>query len=227
MSKKQPQSHYIVIAGNIGSGKTTLTDKLCKEFGWKSHFESVDDNPYLSDFYQDMNRWSFALQVYFLSHRFNVHREILQSHVDSVQDRSIYEDAHIFARALYEQKKMDERDYKNYLNLFKIMMKDLATPTLVVYLQRSVPKLVERIKLRGRDYEKSISVEYLTQLNTYYEEWFHSYNSSAKILINTDNLDFVTNEEDFKYIAGEVVLGGNINRSLPLDNSLLQSQLLH
>ena len=152
---KENNKMFIVVAGNIGSGKTTLTKKLSKRLGWRPHFESVEENPYLEDFYGDMNRWSFPLQVYFLSHRFNVHRSIEASNFTDIQDRSIYEDAHIFARALFEQGALSPRDYKSYLNLYHSMVEQLRVPDLVIGLKRSLPNLIDRIKSRGRDYEQS------------------------------------------------------------------------
>jgi len=195
---------FVVVAGNIGSGKTTLTKKLSERLGWKPHYESVQDNPYLADFYEDMSRWSFPLQVYFLNHRFNTHKEIESLPASSVQDRSIYEDANIFARALYEQGKLDERDYLNYKNLYESMIKYLSPPTLMVFLRRSVPKLQERIKLRGRDYEQAIPVEYLTSLNNYYDDWYKNYDLGKSLIVDTDELDFLENEEHFNRLVKRV-----------------------
>lgn len=188
---------FVVVAGNIGSGKTTLTKKLSEKLGWKPHFESVQDNPYLADFYKDMDRWSFPLQVYFLTHRFNTHKLIETAPASSVQDRSIYEDANIFARALFEQGKLDARDYENYRTLYESMIQYLNPPTLMIFLKRSVPKLQERIKLRGRDYEQAIPVDYLTSLNHYYDDWYANYNMGKSLIVDTDELDFLDNEEHF------------------------------
>lgn len=195
---------FVVVAGNIGSGKTTLTKKLSERLGWKPHYESVQDNPYLADFYENMSRWSFPLQVYFLNHRFNTHKEIESMHASSVQDRSIYEDANIFARSLYEQGKLDERDYLNYKSLYDSMIKYLSPPTLMVFLRRSVPKLQERIKQRGRDYEQAIPVEYLTSLNNYYDDWYNNYNLGKSLIVDTDELDFLENEEHFNRLVKRV-----------------------
>lgn len=195
---------FVVVAGNIGSGKTTLTKKLSDKLGWKPHFESVQDNPYLSDFYKDMNRWSFPLQVYFLTHRFNTHKQIETIPASSVQDRSIYEDANIFARALYEQGSLDARDYNNYRNLYESMIQYLNPPTLMIFLRRSVPKLLERIKLRGRDYEQAIPVDYLTSLNDYYDEWYANYNLGKSLIVDTDELDFLDNEEHFNRLVKRI-----------------------
>lgn len=195
---------FVVVAGNIGSGKTTLTKKLSERLGWKPHFESVQDNPYLSDFYHDMTRWSFPLQVYFLTHRFNAHKEIENSLASSVQDRSIYEDANIFARALFEQGKLDKRDYENYTNLYQSMIQYLSAPTLMIFLRRSVPKLVERIKQRGRDYEQNIPIDYLASLNTYYDDWYSNYNLGKSLIVDTDELDFLDNEEHFDRLVKRI-----------------------
>lgn len=195
---------FVVVAGNIGSGKTTLTKKLSERLGWKPHFESVQDNPYLADFYADMSRWSFPLQVYFLNHRFNAHIEIEKSHASSIQDRSIYEDANIFARALYESGKLDKRDYQNYRSLFDSMIQYLNPPTLMIFLRRSVPKLQERIKQRGRDYEQSIPVDYLSSLNDYYDDWYANYNLGKSLIVDTDELDFLDNEEHFNRLVKRI-----------------------
>lgn len=195
---------FVVVAGNIGSGKTTLTKKLSEHLGWKPHYESVQDNPYLADFYSDMSRWSFPLQVYFLNHRFNTHRIIEELPASSVQDRSIYEDANIFARALFEQGKLDERDYNNYRTLYDSMIQFLSPPTLMIFLRRSVPKLQERIKLRGRDYEQAIPEDYLSSLNKYYDEWYSSYNQGKSLIIDTDELDFLDNEEHFNRLVKRI-----------------------
>lgn len=202
-----PKFHgaFIVIAGNIGSGKTTLTNLLANHLQFKAHFESVEDNPYLSDFYGDMSRWSFPLQVHFLTHRYRAHQKILESDSSSIQDRSIYEDANIFARALFEDGKMDQRDYENYLRLYQVMTDQLAYPSLVIYLKRSVPRLLDRIKLRGRDYEKQIPQEYLTRLNSYYEDWFQQYDKGKAIKIDTDELDFVENPDHFQELVQRIL----------------------
>ncbi len=195
---------FVVVAGNIGSGKTTLTKKLSERLGWKPHFESVQDNPYLSDFYADMSRWSFPLQVYFLTHRFNTHKQIETLPASSIQDRSIYEDANIFARSLYDQGKLDERDYNNYRTLYESMIQYLSPPTLMIFLRRSIPKLQERIKQRGRDYEQAIPVEYLTSLNEYYDEWYDNYDLGKSLIVDTDELDFLDNEEHFDRLVKRI-----------------------
>lgn len=202
--KHSGNSHFVVVAGNIGCGKTTLTKKLSEKLGWKPYFESVSDNPYLADFYSDMSRWSFPLQVYFLTHRFDTHKNIESSHASSIQDRSIYEDANIFARALFEQGNLDKRDYENYQSLYKSMIDYLSPPTLMIFLKRSVPKLLERISMRGRDYEQSIPVDYLTRLNQYYGDWYDSYDSGKSLIVDTDELDFLENEEHFDKLVQKI-----------------------
>lgn len=188
---------FIGIAGNIGSGKSSLTTRLAKHYGFKPYFESVDDNPYLEDFYGDMTRWSFHLQVYFLSSRFRQQNELEKIGMSIVMDRTIYEDAEIFARNLHQMGSLNSRDYKNYLALYEEMTSFLKVPTLLVYLRASVPTLVRQIQLRGRSYENSISIDYLESLNELYEDWIRRYDKGEKIIIDTDPLDFVHSEEDF------------------------------
>lgn len=202
--QNQTNRHFVVVAGNIGSGKTTLTKKLSERLGWKPHFESVQDNPYLADFYADMSRWSFPLQVYFLNHRFGTHKFIEESSASSIQDRSIYEDANIFARALFEQGNLDARDYENYCSLYKSMIDYLSPPTLMIFLRRSVPKLQERIAMRGRDYEQAIPVDYLTRLNDYYDQWYNSYDLGKSLIVDTDELDFLENEDHFDRLVQKI-----------------------
>lgn len=197
-----PQSKiFIAVAGNIGAGKTTLTHELSKRFGWEPHYESVADNPYLVDFYSDMRRWAFSLQVYFLNHRFQTHQKITAGTSSAIQDRSVYEDAHIFARGLSDQGAIEERDYRNYLGLFNIMTQYLDPPDLIVYLRKSVPKLQERISKRGRDYEQAITADYLTKLNLYYDEWMEHYNVGRKLIIDSDQLDIFNNTNHFDLVA--------------------------
>jgi deoxyadenosine/deoxycytidine kinase len=199
------QKIFIAIAGNIGTGKTTLTQMLSQRFGWNAFFESVQDNPYLADFYNDMERWAFPLQIFFLNNRFKVHQGI-GGHADSaIQDRSIYEDAHIFARNLYEQGKMEKRDYFNYLDLYQMMTKYLSPPDLVIYLKKSLPKLKEQIQRRGRDFEKNIPEQYLCDLNRYYDDWIGSYDLGKKLTIESDELDFVRRPADFDLIIRQMV----------------------
>jgi deoxyadenosine/deoxycytidine kinase len=182
---------FIAIAGNIGAGKSSLTEMLHERFGWKAYFESVDDNPYLPDFYADMKRWSFHLQVYFLSQRFITHQAITSSGADVVQDRSIYEDAEIFAKNLNVIGMMDERDFTNYSALFGVMKTYLRPPDLLVYLRAGVPTLQRQIRSRGRDFEQTISADYLERLNSLYEGWIHDYRHGEVLAIDTDDLDFV------------------------------------
>jgi len=196
---------FIAIAGNIGTGKTTLTRMLAEHYGWKPHFESVADNPYLADFYEDMTRWSFPLQIYFLNHRYKVHREVGMGNASAIQDRSIYEDSHIFARNLFESGKMEERDYRNYSELYQEMIKHLAAPDLMIYLRKSLPRLVAQIKQRGRDFEQKIPEDYLSCLNGYYEEWIGNYSIGKLLVIDSDELDFVARPSDFDLIAKQIL----------------------
>ena len=199
------QKIFIAVAGNIGTGKTTLTTLLSKRFGWEAHFESVAENPYLTDFYNDMARWSFPLQVYFLNHRFRAHQFVTEGSNSAIQDRSIYEDANIFARNLFEQNLMEERDYRNYLNLYESMSAQLNPPDLVIYLHKSLPRLKEQIALRGRDFEKNIPDEYLLSLNRYYDEWMANYSLGKKCIIDSNDLNFVKNPSDFELICTKVL----------------------
>jgi len=196
---------FIIVSGNIGCGKSSLTDLLSRRLGWKSYYEVVDNNPYLEDFYKDMKKWSFHLQVFFLSKRFHHHQEILKSPASVVQDRSIYEDVDIFARNLNQQGYMDDRDYENYQELFYIMTQFLSPPDLIVYLQASVSTLLDRISKRGRDYEKSISEEYLKQLNILYEDWVQNFNLCPILNVPADDLDFVQRPEHLKLICNKIL----------------------
>jgi deoxyadenosine/deoxycytidine kinase len=196
--------YFIAVAGNIGSGKSSLTTMIANRFGWKPYFESVEDNPYLADFYGDMKRWSFHLQIYFLSHRFSSHKNIVESPESVIQDRSIYEDAEIFARNLYEIGNMDQRDYNNYVALYRVMMEYLKTPDLMIYLRASVDTLKAQIGRRGRSYEQSIQREYLEQLNRHYESWIDRYSLGRLLVIESDGLDFVHNPNDFAFIEGKI-----------------------
>ncbi|HEX9953148.1 MAG TPA: deoxynucleoside kinase [Rubricoccaceae bacterium] len=189
-----PRPLYVAVAGNIGAGKSTLTQILADTFGWTPFFESVDDNPYLADFYGDMRRWSFNLQVFFLSSRFTHQRAIEALGAPVVQDRSIYEDVEIFARNLHDMSLMDGRDYDNYVDLFGIMTGYLRPPDLLVYLRASVPTLVRHIQSRGREYESSIRLDYLEALNGLYEDWIERY-PYPKMIVETDALDFVNEDE--------------------------------
>lgn len=195
---------FIVIAGNIGSGKTTLTQLLAKKYDWEPHFEAVKNNPYLPDFYADMRRWSLQLQVFFLSKRFQAHQRILNHECSAIQDRSIYEDAHIFARALRESGHMDERDYQNYYELYSTMTHFLQPPDLVVYVRRSLKTLRSRIEMRGRDYEKNIPDEYLVQLNGCYDDWISDYKIGKVLTVEADELDIRDNPDDFEYVCEKI-----------------------
>lgn len=193
--------NHLAIAGNIGAGKTTLTTLLAKHFGWKPHFESVDQNPYLTDFYNDMSRWSFNLQVYFLNNRLSQLLDIKSSETPIVQDRTIYEDAKIFAPNLFEMGLMSPRDYENYAAFFDTISKMIAAPDLTIYLKAGIPKLVDQIQKRGREYEDNIRLDYLKRLNTLYDAWAESYTDGELLIIPIDDLDFANNEKDFAYIA--------------------------
>ncbi|MDX1672003.1 MAG: deoxynucleoside kinase [Balneolaceae bacterium] len=186
---------FIAIAGNIGAGKSSLTGLLAKHFDWDAFYESVDDNPYLADFYDDMRRWSFNLQIYFLSSRFRHQKEMLEKSTSFVQDRTIYEDVEIFAKNLHDMGLMSDRDFKNYQALFREMTHYLRPPDLLIYLRAQVPTLVRQIQQRGREYENTIRIEYLERLNRLYEEWIGEY-SHEKLIIDTDDLDFVEEKED-------------------------------
>lgn len=180
---------FVAVSGNIGSGKSTITTLLSERLGWRPFYEIVDENPYLPDFYGDMPRWSFHLQIFFLSKRFQHHRQITSAEGSVIQDRTIYEDAEIFARNLYLQGLMDERDFRNYYELFYTMMPFLHPPDLIIYLKASVPTLLERIRRRAREYEQSIPPDYLRQLNERYEEWVARFTLCPILTIDADHLD--------------------------------------
>ena len=191
---------HIAIAGNIGSGKTTLTKMLAKRYGWTPRFEPVDNNPYLDDFYHDMNRWSFNLQVYFLNKRFKEVVEISQSDENIIQDRTIFEDAKIFAPNLHDQGYMSDRDFENYSDLFDLMMSLVKLPQLMIYIRSSIPTLVKHIEKRGRSFEKSIRIDYLTGLQQRYEGWIKNYKGEL-IIIDGDKLSFEDTPEDFRKVT--------------------------
>lgn len=191
---------HIAIAGNIGSGKTTLTKLLAARYGWTPRFEPVDNNPYLEDFYHDMNRWSFNLQVYFLNKRFKEVVEISKSTDTIIQDRTIYEDACIFAPNLHDQGYMSDRDFKNYTDLFNLMMSLVKKPQLMIYIRSSIPTLVKHIEKRGRDFEKSIRIDYLTGLQKRYDDWLSTYDGEL-ITIDGDKINFEDSKEDFRKIT--------------------------
>lgn len=194
---------HIAIAGNIGSGKTTLTSLLSKHYGWDAHYEDVDDNPYLNDFYKDMQRWSFNLQIYFMKSRFGQVQKIHNGDKNVIQDRTIYEDAFIFAPNLHAMGLMSTRDFDNYSSLFNLMNAFIPAPNLLIYLRSSVPNLVEQIQKRGRDYENSIRIDYLNRLNERYEAWISGYENKL-LIIDVDNLDFEKNKEDLGKIITKI-----------------------
>jgi len=195
---------HIAIAGNIGAGKTTLTTLLSKHYGWVPNYETVDDNPYLNDFYNEMQRWSFNLQIFFLNSRFKQVVDIRKSGDTVIQDRTIYEDAEIFAPNLHEMGLMSTRDFENYRSLFNLMVDLIQPPDLLIYLRASVPTLVNQIQERGREYEESIRLDYLKMLNERYELWASKYNASKLLIINVDNLSFHTNAEDLSKIIDKI-----------------------
>jgi len=199
-----PQIKHVAIAGNIGAGKTTLCSQLAKQFGWQVHYESTDDNPYLVDFYTDMRRWSFNLQIYFLHTRYNQIMQILNGDVTVIQDRTIYEDANIFAPNLHDMGLMTGRDFNNYMSLFNSMTAHIQPPDLLIYLKASIPTLVDHIQTRGREYEGSISIDYLKKLNERYENWINQYTLGRLLIISTDEHDFVNKQEDLGSIIQSV-----------------------
>lgn len=198
---------HIAIAGNIGSGKTTLTGLLAKHFNWRPHYEDVDTNPYLNSFYEDMQRWSFNLQIYFLNSRFRQIVDIRNSGKNVIQDRTIYEDANIFAPNLHHMNLMTSRDFENYQSLFNLMDSFIQPPDLLVYLRADVPTLVRNIQKRGRDYEASIRLDYLKSLNERYENWINNYTAGKLLIFDVDNINFQDNPEDL----GKIIEGVQAN----------------
>ncbi|GAB2776864.1 deoxyadenosine/deoxycytidine kinase [Hymenobacter luteus] len=198
---------HIAIVGNIGAGKTTLANKLAHHFNWEVFLEDVDHNPYLKDFYDDMPRWAFHLQVYFLNSRFRQTQQIKalqQASKGVIQDRTIYEDAHIFAANLHQSGLMTERDYQNYLSLFTSMISMVNPPDLLLYLRADLPKLVAQIDKRNRDYENNIKIDYLKHLNEHYEEWISGYKAGRLLIVDVNNLDYVNNPEDLSVIIDKI-----------------------
>lgn len=195
MAKKK-QIKHIAIAGNIGAGKTTLTTILAKHFNWSPHFEDVENNPYLNDFYNDMHRWSFNLQIFFLNNRLRQIVEIQRGEQVVIQDRTIYEDAYIFAPNLYEMGLMSKRDFDNYRNFFETLKGMISPPDLLIYLKASVPTLVGQIQKRGREYEENIRLDYLKRLNEYYNNWLDKYEDGKMIVIDIDKINYAENKED-------------------------------
>jgi len=195
---------HIAVAGNIGAGKTTLTGLLAKHFKWEPHYEDVVDNPYLDDFYHQMERWSFNLQIYFLNSRFSQILQFRESGKNIIQDRTIYEDSHIFAPNLHAMGLMSNRDFSNYKSLFELMEGFVGAPDLLIYLRSSIPNLVKQIHKRGRDYENTISIEYLSRLSERYEAWIQGYDKGRLLVIDVDNIDFVSNPEDLGDIINRI-----------------------
>ncbi len=195
---------HLAIAGNIGSGKTTLTGLLAKHYNYEAQYEDVDDNPYLDDFYEEMQRWSFNLQIYFLRSRFEQVIRVREENFDVIQDRTIYEDANIFAPNLHAMGLMTAREYKSYSGLFELMERNLQAPDLLIYLRASVPTLVDHIQKRGREYENSIRIDYLRRLNERYEAWINTYDKGKVLIINVDKNNFPENPEDLGEIIQQI-----------------------
>lgn len=199
-----PQKNFVAIAGNVGVGKSSLTELLAKRLGWNPFYEAVDDNPYLADFYQDMQAWSFHSQVFFLSRRLQHHRQLVDYPFSVIQDRSVYEDAEIFARNLYRQGAMTERDYRTYQDLYLAMNSFLPAPDLVIYLRASVDTLLKRISQRGREFEQNIDPDYLKRLNDLYEEWNERFTLCPVLIVPADQLDFVSNLTHLDLIVSKI-----------------------
>jgi len=195
---------HVAISGNIGAGKTTLTNLLAKHYKWDTHFEDVENNPYLNDFYEDMQRWSFNLQIFYLNSRFTQIQEIKNSEKTVIQDRTIYEDAYIFAPNLHKMGLMSTKDFENYFSLFNLMEKFISAPDLLIHLRASVPTLVNQISQRGREYEESIRIDYLKKLNERYEAWISTYSSGKVIIVDVDNNNFKENPEDLGKIITDI-----------------------
>lgn len=195
---------HIAIVGNIGAGKTTLTGLLAKHLGWEPQFEEVEDNPYLEDFYSDMKRWSFNLQIFFLNSRFRHIVDLQQRGVNIIQDRTIYEDAYIFAENLHDMGLMTTRDFTNYSDIFESIVSFIKPPDLLIYLKASVPTLVDNIQLRGRDYEAGIRLDYLSKLNDKYQKWIGSYKEGKLLILDKDKLDFANKPEDLGFVIQEI-----------------------
>jgi len=202
--KNKPSVKHVAIAGNIGAGKSTLTKLLSKHFGWVPQFEDVENNPYLNDFYQEMPRWSFNLQVYFLNSRFNQIIEIKKGEQTVIQDRTIYEDAFIFAPNLHSMGLMSTRDFDNYTRLFKTVSSLIAPPDLLIYLRASIPTLVNQIQKRGRQFEDSLRLDYLKRLNEYYEAWVTKYDNGNLLIVDVDDINFAENDEDLGEVINKV-----------------------
>jgi len=204
-AKLKSEVKHIVIAGNIGAGKTTLTNALSKHFGWEPQYEDVENNPYLNDFYEDMPRWSFNLQVFFLNSRFKQILEIQRGSKVIIQDRSIYEDAQIFAPNLHAMGLMSTRDFENYLSLFETISSSIKAPDLVIYLKASIPTLVNQIQKRGREYEENLRLDYLKKLNEYYDNWAGRYDEGKMLVIDVDNCNFVDDKDQMETVVNKVL----------------------
>ena len=204
-AKLKNEVKHIVIAGNIGAGKTTLTNALSKHFGWEPQYEDVENNPYLNDFYEDMPRWSFNLQVFFLNSRFKQILEIQRGTKVIIQDRSIYEDAQIFAPNLHAMGLMSTRDFENYLSLFETISSSIKAPDLVIYLKASIPTLVNQIQKRGREYEENLRLDYLKKLNEYYDSWASRYDEGKMLVIDVDNCNFVDDKDQMETVVNRVL----------------------
>lgn len=215
---RNPNITFIAIAGNIGSGKSSLCKWLADNLGYEAHFESVDNNPYLEDFYKDMKKWAFHTQIFFLSSRLETHRRITTGNRSVVQDRSIYEDNHIFARNLYQQGILDPRDYANYEEMYRVLSQYFEPPDLLIYLKCSVPTLMRRIRKRGREFERDMPRDYIEQLNELYDSWVGSYKESPKLVLPGDDLDFVGSYHDFGFILDMI-------DAMRIDPSRLQATL--
>jgi deoxyadenosine/deoxycytidine kinase len=200
------QLKHIAICGNIGCGKTSLVEKLSRHYGWSPLYESVDKNPYLRDFYHDMTRWAFHLQIYFLNSRFRQVNEIRANEKTTVQDRTIYEDAYIFASNLHSSGHINDRDYQSYLDIFNSMINFVPPPDLLIYLRADIPKLVRQIQKRGRDFEYAMRLDYLKNLNEHYERWISGYKLGKLLIINANDLDFVERIDDFAFVVSRVDL---------------------
>lgn len=201
---QNPTPKHIAVAGNIGAGKTTLTEMLARHYGWDPYFEDVEHNPYLADFYDDMPRWSFHVQMYFLNSRIRQQLEITQSEKFVIQDRTIYEDAAIFAPNLYEMGLMSGRDFENYQSFFENLKQLISPPDLLIYLKASVPKLVDQIQKRGREYEENIRLDYLKRLNEFYNKWIEGYQEGPLLIVDLDRLDFEASKEDFAEVVQQI-----------------------
>ncbi len=204
MAEKENKNMHIAVSGNIGAGKTTLTEMLSKHYGWHPEYESVENNPYLEDFYGDMHKWSFHLQIFFLNSRFEQINKVRSGDKTVIQDRTIYEDAYIFAKSLYKQGFFKERDYHSYRALFDSMIKFIQPPDLLIYLRSDISKLVHNIETRGRDYENLIRIDYLKGLNQHYEDWISNYTAGKLLIVEVSGMDFLNNPEDFSNIVFKI-----------------------